>query len=35
VVRDVAADSKVTWLIGIQVGMLLMIASAALGAFFK
>jgi hypothetical protein len=33
--RFVAADAKVTWLIGIQVGMLLMIASAALGYFFK
>jgi hypothetical protein len=33
--RFAAADSKVTWLIGIQVGMLLMIASAALGAFFR
>lgn len=33
--RFVAADAKMTWLIGIQVGMLLMIASAALGYFFK
>lgn len=33
--RLAAADGKFTWLIGIQVGMLLMIASAALGFFFK
>ena len=34
-VRFAAADAKLTWVIGIQVGILLMIASAALGAFFK
>jgi hypothetical protein len=34
-IRFAAADAKVTWVIGIQVGMLLMIASAALGFFFK
>jgi len=33
--RFVAADAKITWLIGIQVGMLLMIASAALGYLFN
>jgi hypothetical protein len=33
--RFAAADAKVTWVIGIQVGMLLMIAGAALGFFFK
>jgi len=33
--RFAGVDAKVTWVIGIQVGMLLMIASAALGYFFK
>jgi len=33
--RFAEVDAKITWLIGIQVGMLLMIASAALGYFFK
>ena len=33
--RFAGVDAKMTWLIGIQVGMLLMIASAALGYFFK
>jgi hypothetical protein len=33
--RLAAADAKFTWLIGIQVGMLLMVASAALGFLFK
>ena len=33
--RFAAVDAKVTWVIGIQVGMLLMIAGAALGFFFK
>jgi len=33
--RLAAADAKFTWLIGIQVGMLLMVASAALGFVFK
>ena len=33
--RFAGVDAKITWLIGIQVGMLLMIASAALGYFFK
>ena len=33
--RFAAADARVTWVIGIQVGMLLMIAGAALGFFFK
>jgi hypothetical protein len=33
--RFAAADAKVTWVIGIQVGMLLMILGAALGFFFK
>ena len=30
-----SVDAKFTWVIGIQVGMLLMVASAALGYFFK
>ena len=33
--RFAGVDAKVTWVIGIQVGMLLMIAGAALGFFFK
>ena len=33
--RFAGVDAKITWLIGIQVGMLLMIASVALGYFFK
>ena len=33
--RFAGVDAKITWLIGIQVGMLLTIASAALGYFFK
>jgi hypothetical protein len=33
--RFTAIDSKITRLMGIQVGMLLMIASAALAYFFK
>ena len=33
--RFESMDAKITRLIGIQVGILLMIASAALGYFFK
>jgi len=33
--RFAGVDAKITWLIGIQVGMLLTIASAAVGYFFK
>ena len=33
--RFAGVDAKITWLIGIQVGMLLTIASAALSYFFK
>jgi len=33
--RFAGVDAKITWLIGIQVGMLLTIDSAALSYFFK